>query len=525
MKLVGMVRVSTDKQVGENGEGLERQRITVRETAKAVGATLSEADIIEVKGVSGSDVADTEAWKTKILPLIAQGYHIAVDAIDRLIRADGFDLRVLLDLRRAGSRIYAKGQVYDTLDKKDVFMLTIHAGVGGFEKSNIGDRTRAGKSRLRKEGKWPYPRCRLPMGLAYDKEMGWSYNGDAHKVKEAFKAVAEGATISSQGRMLGRTPQAVKRMIQNTMYRGVWEVLEGDTRIYSEEDQLVSDKLFEQVQKRSSTNGKDHRRQVERTMELAPYSGFLTSANEHIAEQTGYFHTDLADKVQHVMYGIHHVNGARYACRCVNGAYKANLSKCNIPQHRADWLNVCLNLYLEKLTREPDLIKAMWHNLNDNTEEKKTEKTMLEKAICKAQKRKMRLKDLYIDGDVDRADYDKRKVNLITEIEGLEQAIADLDNGVTVTREDLKAMLKDWIFKASWTATEIRNWCRKYVYSIRIGTDAIESISIRVPQAERDPIFVLGQRKNWIQLLGFDPRSRKAVDKAKLKNLQESVQK
>ena len=80
-----------------------------------------------------------------------------------------------------------------------------------------------------------------------------------------------------------------------------------------------------------------------------------------------------------------------------------------------------------------------------------------------------------------------------------------------------------WTFDPSWDAQARREWCKKYIREIRVSNDAIEGCTIRIPQSTGLPVFGCGERLTWTDLLGFNPRSRKAVDKAKLADLEASV--
>ncbi len=200
---MGIIRVSTEGQAGEDGEGLERQRHSVKGIAKALSADLQ---MVEVIGVSGSDLAETPAWNRVIAPAIKAGAHVAADAIDRIVRADGFDLTTLKVIKEAGARIYIPGTMYDPARvPRDVLSLTMFAGMGGAEKADIKWRLNGGKERGRAVGRWVSGKHILPMGVDYDYETHrWSYTEEAEVIRSAYHAlVSGGESVSTVARGMG----------------------------------------------------------------------------------------------------------------------------------------------------------------------------------------------------------------------------------------------------------------------------------------------------------------------------------
>lgn len=176
-RLIGIARVSSDEQAGDNGEGLERQRVNIRNVAARLG--VPNVTIVDVVGVSGSDLADTPQWKATIAPAVSQGADIVVDSLDRLIRASAFDFRVLQLLLAHKAKVVLPSNSYDTTNPRDRMTLTIFAGVGGYERSEIARRANEGKEAKRRAGHWVQDPALLPLGVTYDKKAKvWGYNGD-----------------------------------------------------------------------------------------------------------------------------------------------------------------------------------------------------------------------------------------------------------------------------------------------------------------------------------------------------------
>ena len=218
MKLVGIARVSTTEQQGDNGEGLERQRHEIRQIAARIGADLLQ--IVEIIDVSGSDVAKSAEWQKKVLPAIASpDTHIAVDAVDRLIRASDFGaFAVLASVQATNTKIYTHNGVQDYSRPDDMLMGGLLALLGGREKSEINRRMTAGKEAVRRAGGWAG--SYRPMGWAYDrKSRQWSQTAEMPLVVQAFQLAADGVPIATIAKGLGRADAA--SILRNTIYRGV----------------------------------------------------------------------------------------------------------------------------------------------------------------------------------------------------------------------------------------------------------------------------------------------------------------
>jgi hypothetical protein len=100
LKLLPIHRVSTAAQAGDDGEGLDRQRDATMRIVESINArgdlTAIALPAVEIVDVSGSDVDQTLEWRHQVLPLLEEAnVHIAVDAIDRILRADAFNFKVM----------------------------------------------------------------------------------------------------------------------------------------------------------------------------------------------------------------------------------------------------------------------------------------------------------------------------------------------------------------------------------------------------------------------------------------------
>ena len=112
-KLVKVVRVSTDGQAQDRRAGVDRQLATVAKVVDSVEGALV-ADTVIIIGVGGSDLHECDEWRERVLPAIQDPHtHIAVDAIDRLLRPDDFNLTIAEQIKASGTKLYIPGAVVD----------------------------------------------------------------------------------------------------------------------------------------------------------------------------------------------------------------------------------------------------------------------------------------------------------------------------------------------------------------------------------------------------------------------------
>jgi hypothetical protein len=88
LRLVGLLRVSTPSQAGDENEGFDRQREAIDLIAKGLGAAVVK--FVEFKGVHGWALTNEPGWQD-VLVLLRAGWGLAVQNINRLLRAKDFD--------------------------------------------------------------------------------------------------------------------------------------------------------------------------------------------------------------------------------------------------------------------------------------------------------------------------------------------------------------------------------------------------------------------------------------------------
>lgn len=548
MKLIGLVRVSTDEQAGDEGQGLERQRHSLKGIAKAHGADLQ---IVEVVNVSGSDVADCREWRDVILPALADpDTHLAVDEIKRLIRADAFDLRVLQDLKRLEKSIFSPGMNYNTQDPQSVMMLTMFAGLGGYDKAEIKRQMQHGKESKRRRGKWVSRLDALPMGITYDRKAEvWGYSDDAAKVKAMFMAASEGKTFATIGRAHGMPIPSVKIILTNAIYDGRlrFDQKRGakyapkpngkqtdrrkvarpddqviDVRIFSEDDQLVPHDLWLAVQARIRQSQAQHRKARDQVSPHIWASTYLYSGHEPLA-------MDMGQPFQHVIYGKGTglpiskqgkptAKVPRYLCSCTTGRTSQTLAKCGLHGFQADTINLALDRYLANLTTEAWFLKAATAALSAATApDLQADKDRIAKGLTALDRRDRKMLDLYEADELDRDELTRRRDVIKNERRALQADLARLEAVPELpSQEALEAQARTWGFDPTWEPSRKRDWLAKYILKIRITNTGILDAHVRISGDNGSQIvFGIGDPASWESLLGQHPRGMAAQATAK----------
>jgi DNA invertase Pin-like site-specific DNA recombinase len=564
MKLIPVIRVSTEGQKKDDKAGLPRQRDAVAAVVASTAATrLDIPGTPEISDVSGSDLADAPEWKI-VLRLLDEhpDAHVCADDLTRIIRADAFDLRVLGDLKRRGRRIYLQGgKVYDTTDARDVMVLTIFAGVGGYDKAENKRKNWAAKEAKRRRGVWVSRIDALPIGITFNRKGAvWGTDEKADDVREAFRRLVENAEPrSSLADLLGVSLAGVGVVLRNPIYRGIlrYDQKRGDpypskdgrqparrkvardesevieVRVFDPDRQVVTDAMWYAAQDRLETRKRTHTKRKDRTAPDIWASGFLYSAHEEFwsPRPDGFFDYDPTIILRHVVYG--HGGGvnkpARYVCRCGHGGRDPGrpTKKCGLGHLRAETVNAALDEYLRRMTTEDWFIGAVREEIRTPKIDTNAERNRLTRVLKTLDARSVRVRDMYERGDFDgdRAEFERRRDAIREERRAATDALSSLDEFPSApTEAQLTALARDWVFNPSWTHDRKRAWLRRYVRHIGIGNEGIESVVVAVPVtvpgesgevAFRSAMFAGGIRMTWDELIGgspFNPESRLAAE-------------
>ncbi len=525
MKLLGIARVSTEEQAGDHGAGLNRQRDAIQRVAEANSAQLLE--IVDIIDVSGSDVGTSKQWLTQVLPVIADpDVHIAVDALDRIIRASNFAaFGVLASCQSTGTRIYTPGGMSDLAKPDDVLVSGLMALIGGKEKSELVRRAQAGKEAKRQRGQWVHRLDALPRGIAYDRHrQSWSFTDEAGTVREMFRLAHDGASQAEIGRRVGLGCQTVRSMLQNPLYDGRLVFDERstgrlanskrrkkvarppdqviDVRVFSEAEQLVPHAQWLSVQARLRAAQQDHRRRRELTAPLAWASTFLFSAHEP--------RLDDGASPRHVIYGCGTGDGPgkppRYLCRCKHASPGDELQRCGLVGLRCDVVNPALDRYLADLTRSDWLRSTALEAVKDAmTPDTTVLRERTARGLAALERREKKLLDLYEHDGIDLHEYTARRHIIKKERAELRSALAQAAAAPTLPSDSaIRAQAQAWVWDAAWPPEQKRQWLAQFVDAIYVSSHGIERAIFRVYGDDGSVMTCSAEMQaSWKSLLGY----------------------
>ena len=502
MQLIGIIRVSTEDQKGDKGQLLDRQRESIRRIVAQHGATL--LDVVEITDVSGSDVGQSVEWQTRILPRLRDPQtHIAVDAVDRLIRASEFASFVLLAaVQETRTRIYTPSGVQDFSRPDDVLLGGLFALLGGKEKAEIKRRLNAGKEAIRRRGGWVSGKT--PCGLSYDKKRGvWSTTPEIECVKRAFAACAAGATQRAVAQILGVNLNNIGKVIENPAYRGilVWDqrvdpdsatstaagkqaqnkrLVSRDAdavitaRIFAPEDQPVTDEVWHRAQ----SVLKDRRGQRLGRQSAATGVCWATGAlrdsrlpifpertEDGLLEIGGDTPVALGRRV----YG-HQKDNGDWVYRCEPNT----IPKFTVP---ADKMHLALDRYLTEMTSEAGFAKLA--ERSQPAQGEVVDMATIEADIAKLLKLQRKQNQLFEADAIDLTTLKAKTAQIRKDIAELE-AKRDAPQTAPVDVVGLLATVRGIVWPRTGTVSEKRAWLLRHSVTVFIDPNGITGISVQV---------------------------------------------
>lgn len=542
IKLLGVIRVSTDGQAKDDRNGIPAQRTAILKIAKDLGAELLDVVILgSGKGVDGSESMKTAEWKSRVLPRLDGSVHIACFELDRLIRSSDFNFEILGVLRSKSAKIYEPGKVTD-LDT-DGMITIIRAQVAGEEREKIRKRTRTGKAEAHTEGRWAHPKRLLPTGLTYDFDTcQWGYEPtEAAKVKAVFEMWVSGKSLQVISRAMGMSYQSCRAWLVNPLFKGIkvdaWTTDERkgpsrrkrpdeqtEVRVYGgpgQEPQLITDEMWRAAQDKIAKNAVGKRRAKERHRPECYYSGLLVSGHEALIPEDDIGMRRVTPDMavpKHVLWSAVS-QGSRapsYFCRCsrIHGERKkGTLDKCALRSLPAAEVNRAVDVYLERLCTGSWFLEGLRASLEAKEDSTATtdeaERARIKSAVSKVEARRKRVLDLSEAGDLTIAETRERLAKITTERKGLEADLAKLSKpAVKVDPEAVIAeAIKAMTFRASWTPEEKRAWVETNIHEIRIKNGGISSVYVRIHGGGSHAVSGV----TWESLLGYsvnDDRAR-----------------
>ena len=539
IRLIGLARVSTEEQATEGKSGLDRQVEAIKGIVQAeVDSVL--VDTIILKGVSGSDVPETLEWQNAILPFVQNpDCHLAVAAVDRLLRPDNFNFQVLEDLQRTGTMLYTPAGKQDPHSVAGYLVLGLGGVIGGLEKLQIKERVHLSKELKRRRGEHPQSEISLPTGVSYDRDNSrWHYTPDVDKVRRAFNlVVVEGETcLADICRHTGiKSIAALRSILRNPIYRGerVIDTKRG-TQVYKarkpgkqadrrkvpradeeiirvrvfggegQEPQLVSDEAWHQAQKLLAESREHFVVARRNTLIEAPYSGVLFSSYGGPEYRL------------HVVVGRRGRRGTAYVCRCIRWMEEMKEDRCELRYLPTGPITAALDAFLVQLTTDTWFVETVL--IPQHHEQSARIGSSLDevRALLSATEGKLkRLQDAYVEGNVEE-DYYHRKLRQLRETRDLQQAeeerlaarASQKDDGGQKTR--LKKYWEEGVgrFDPSWPHEFKLGFIHQHFAEIIISNDGVELFKVRIPQGPDgipEEVGVVPPETTWKDLLGYDP--------------------
>jgi DNA invertase Pin-like site-specific DNA recombinase len=157
MKLVGYIRVSTDRQA-EEGLGLEVQEDALRSWARSNGHRVTK--VLRDEGISGSNGIETRVGLAEALELLRSGEAggLVVYRLDRLARDLVLQEQLLAEIWRMGAEVFSTSdaeQGYlqdDPSDPSRKLIRQVLGAVAEYERAMIRLRLEAGRRRKSQSG-------------------------------------------------------------------------------------------------------------------------------------------------------------------------------------------------------------------------------------------------------------------------------------------------------------------------------------------------------------------------------------
>lgn len=472
--VVELIRVSTAEQAKEGRAGIARQEAACRRAVENHGLEVVRA--VRLIDVSGTCVQNAPEMD-EIMGLIRVGRARGIVAadFDRLLRPDDFrSLAVLQDIKEAGALIYLPDQAVDLNTQGGWLISGMQSMIAGNELAQIKKRLNGAKEAMRRRGEHPGADNLLPLGVSYDrKAKRYYYNDDAPLVARIFEAFYRGEqNISELGRMFGIERARAGKMLRNQLYIG-WRVYDrrrgGDRyartdgrmgemrkvprppdevfRVHVIEDPLVPEALFWAVQ--DILDGRS-RKIIQARMKgrgEALFAGFVRCGicGERI-------YTSGRGEVR---------RGARYyVCRRLSSWCKKRGMRCTLPRLQVPKVDAMLVEFVASRLADEEYVLAQTEGLVSRAEStaRAQEIEQGERQIAAIKRKRARLLDVYLNGDIEREDLDKKAEELRREQERTEARVARLR---TEASETDSAQYADAVRQIAEAFAEFPFWTRK----------------------------------------------------------------
>jgi DNA invertase Pin-like site-specific DNA recombinase len=228
--VIGVIRVSTDKQAEEDRAGIPRQREEIVKICERDGLHLLR--IIQIEGVSGTKMLHWSLAGAEIRRLIATSEvrGIVMAEQSRLLRPRKFkDLEILDELKDNNVKVHLSDSIIDMQKPSDWMVTAIKALFAGYELDVMHEHMHGARESKIRDGQWMTGDQTLPFGLRVNREnKRFILAVDDEKIKHVirlFDLFVSGETSFSK--LHAAIPEisydAVRIILTNPIYTG-WHV-------------------------------------------------------------------------------------------------------------------------------------------------------------------------------------------------------------------------------------------------------------------------------------------------------------
>lgn len=220
-KAIGLVRVSTVSQAGDDRAGIAAQRYAIDKMARSQG--IDVVDVVQLVDVPGSEILHAPEFQELLRRIESPeiGY-LLVKEVSRLLRPESFsDFALLEHLVATNTLLCLPDGIINLNDKYGKFFATIRTAVAGLERHEIAKRMQDAKEQMRREGRHPGGATTLPRGIAYSTDEGWHYKDEIDQVRQVFDLFRSGIHNYHQiSRIVGLPRTSASFILRNPAYAG-----------------------------------------------------------------------------------------------------------------------------------------------------------------------------------------------------------------------------------------------------------------------------------------------------------------
>jgi site-specific DNA recombinase len=485
-KAIELIRVSTEQQAADDRASIPAQHETNKRTASNNGLTIVRS--IQFSDVSGASVLQAPEIQELIRLIQSPDIHgVVTREFSRLMRPDDLgDYGLLQVFVNTKTVLYLADGPIDLASKHGKLLGVFKAAMAGADRTESLERIWTAKEVKRRRGELAQSEIVLPHFVGYDKTRGFFYEPDSERVREAYRQFLAGNQNYVQlAEMVGVTPRGMHLILRNPIWTG-FRVIDKkrDTspagrypsvngrqsdrrkiprapdeviRVRVIEEPLISDEVFQSVQRMMDLKQKKHWRTRPGYEHRFTYNGYLTCPCGE---------------------PIHTANARRdyYTCR---GRTIARV--CDKKYMARQKLEPILDTLFSERLVSPDFLERCIHELKRRSESNESALRMrhLTSEIERLGKKHARVIEAFLDGVIPREERDERLATIDRETKVAKELLAKEEPPVSL--DDVSALTKalaplaEWRY---WSREQKRTLLATLVPDIRVADYKIESLGL-----------------------------------------------